>query len=232
MFPTHLMLFFEVRPQAAPRVSPTDQGISLIETMVAVSLLGVALTCTIGVLTNVIKLQDSTLANEVSSITVTNITNLYASASIAEIIAWDAAGNRRLAGTDDIAKSTVTDLVNRQLLSSETGHLQGSDAEQLSRMRFTVGYYRAISNEDQSGAVDTNKPGLWGAQAIGSLLALTESLKTKDDRERYRITDLNDTTQLSEGNPIALMVQVVDVNGETVNRVINQYISAIATPLP
>ena len=232
MFRTHLMLFSEVRPQAAPRVSPTDQGISLIETMVAVSLLGVALTCTIGVLTNVNKLQDSTLANEVSSITVSNITNLYASASIAEIIAWEASGNRRLAGTDDIAKSTVTDLVNRQLLSSETGHLQGNDAEQLARMRFTVGYYRAIANEDQSGAVDTNKPGLWGAQAIGSLHASTESLKTKDDRDRYRISDLNDTTQLSDGHPITMMVQVVDVTGETVNRVINQYTSVIATPLP
>jgi prepilin-type N-terminal cleavage/methylation domain-containing protein len=208
------------------------RGLSLVEVMIAMSLLGVAMATTIGVLGDVSRLQESTLAREVTTITTCNLTNLYATASVSEINAWNASSARRLASTDDLSPSTVQDLISRQIISAEIGHLQGPETVALDRLRFTVGFYRTIANTDASGIVNTSRPGLWSAQDAESTRTQINSLDTAEQRAQFLITDLDDDDQLTEGNPVTILVQVVDFEDSRVTRVRNQFTSTIATPLP
>ena len=166
------------------------------------------------------------------TITTSNLTNLYASASLSEIVAWNASGSLRLASTDDAALSTVQDLVQRQVLSPEVGHLQDQEVDSLNRLRFSVGFYRTIANTDPSGVADPAKPGLWAPQAPETTKTTITSLGTPEQRAQVVITDLDDSDQITEGHPVTMMVQVVEVDGSTVTRVRNQFTSILATPLP
>ena len=208
------------------------QAFSILEVMVTVSLLAIAVTTTIGVLGQVNQLQQSTVASEAVTITTANITSLYAGASMPEIVAWTDTPNRRLASTDDPEKTTVNELVNRGLLSPEVGQFQGVDATFLQSLRFTAGFFRTIDNSDESGNLDPTKPGLWRAQTIDTLHSGTEQLDTPEHRQQYRIADLDSGAELTQGNPVTLLVQATEeIPGQPV-RVLNQYVSTLATERP
>lgn len=185
-------------------------GLTLIETMIGLAVVATGLMVAFGHIAVLRNAQDSTEARQLRTIAVRNIANLYAGAGVDEISAWHAPGsNQGMPQLDDNAYATVENLVSRNMLASSSGFIDDTQgALQARHLRFGIGFYRILDNQDAPGQ------GFWGAQSSSSLQT---SVGVLDDRGRsladnrtrrqpWRVTDPNDDSQVDPKMPVAVLV--------------------------
>jgi hypothetical protein len=227
-------MVFEDTPLPSPD-GLVRRGTSLLEVMLAVSIMATALLAAFGHIANVRNLQDSTLAKELSAIAASNIAALCAGSSSEEISTWTSSGNW-IGDVDDRATwSTTQDLIGLGLLPPQN-LMEHSRTESPFQLFFAVGMYRVLPNTS-NGSIIASEPGFWplGTGMETQVTAFHDpSQSFADNVTRRRPSKVTDPkNQVTPGNPVAVFVTVWkvyrdDPGGEP--QLVHSHLSSFATP--
>jgi prepilin-type N-terminal cleavage/methylation domain-containing protein len=197
------------------------QGLSLIEVMIAVTVLTVTLLSIIGHQYTLNNLRSQSLKRALRTVAVNNLVNLVDGSN------WDELGraerpwsmSRLQAGGSTNSPFQLTDLVGLGIVSVETGHFKGGTPVDPASgdLRFYVEYYRSTANTDSSLNPIPTQPGLLDAQqtspsgfrsAFASTAAACRILPNPN-------LGLVDGTQITAGNPVLVRLAVTEVDPDT-----------------
>ena len=190
---------------------------SLIEVMIAISVMAVALLVILGHQATLNNLRAHSLSRSLQTVAVNNLVNLVDGSN------WDELGraerpwslSRLQAGGSTNPPLQISDLVGAGMIASETGHFSGAQAADSAsgNLRFYFEYYRATANLDSAYVAIPTQPGLLDAQQTstnGFRSAFTTNAAT------CRIVPnptlgLVDATQITAGNPVLIRLAVSEV---------------------
>ena len=215
---------------------------TMLEVMIAITIMATALLAVFGHITNIRNLQYHTLAKELGAIAAANIANLYASTAARDIQDWQTAPSPVGPWIGDLdgpvgSWSTIEDLVRLRLLPPQNGFLE-HDATQVApyEVRFAVGMYRVLDNTDSAGLPITTQPGLWppgtGMETVVARLH-NPTLSLEDNRVlRAPSKIVTPLSEITPGNPVGVFVTVwqVDRGGVGNPRMIHSHFTSFSTP--
>ena len=212
-------------PYLNQRVVITHQfcckGLSLIEVMIAISILAVALVAVLGHQYTLDNLRAHSLTRALQTVAVNNLVNLVDGSN------WDELGrierpwslSRLQAGGTTNPSLQLADLVGAGVVSPETGHFTGGRQanEANGNLRFYLEYYRATANLDSSlnpvatqpGLLDTQQTSTGGFQTAFASMAATCRIVPDPN------LGLVDATQITAGNPVMVRLAVTEVQPST-----------------
>lgn len=198
-----------------------SRGMSLIEVMIAMSILAVALLVVIGHQATLNHLRAHSLERSLQTVAVNNLVNLVDGSN------WDELGraerpwslSRLQAGGTTNPPMQIADLVGAGVIASETGYLSGSRAVDSAsgNLRIYFEYYRATANLDAANAAVLTQPGLLDAQQTSSNGFHTAFASNAIACRIVPNASLGlvDAAQITAGNPVLVRLAVSEVEPVT-----------------
>ena len=196
-------------------------GLSLIEVMIAVTVLTVTLLSIIGHQYTLNNLRAQSLTRAMQAVAVNNLVNLVDGSN------WDELGraerpwslSRLQAGGSTNPPLQLADLVGFGIVSVETGHFKGGTQidPASGNLRFFLEYYRSTANLDSSLNPIPTQPGLLDTQQTspGGFRSAFASTAAACRIVPDPSLGLVDGTQITAGNPVLVRLAVTAVEPDT-----------------
>lgn len=196
-------------------------GLSLIEIMIAISVLAVALIAVLGHQYTLDNLRAHSLTRSLLTVAVNNLVNLVDGSN------WDELGrierpwslSRLQAGGATNPSLQLADLVGVGVVSPEIGHFTGGRQadDAAGNLRFYLEYYRATANLDSSLNPVTTQPGLLDTQQTSPSGFQSAFASTAATCRIVPVPTLGlvDASQITAGNPVMVRLAVTEVQPAT-----------------